>query len=302
MGFLPYPEKPARALDPKELGHGGDLREADLAALRPHAYVEVDGDRFSGLDRQLARRLSQLAVAGVPMLTRALPSTVRSLLGDRLADRVQAFDAGDPPVLRESKSIDLRRAALDLYSPRAVWNTVLGRLGKPLLPLPSVSVVLATRRPERLASALNQLARQSWEAVEVVVVLHGFEADLPEVRRAVEAYPGVLQVRSVPADMIFGDVLNAGVRAASGDLVCKMDDDDWYGPHHLRDLVHAKGLQRRHPGGGTGRIRVPGKPGHHHPQAPARRAVLGPRRGRHHDARQGRAAPAGRMAARPPRR
>ncbi len=240
MGFLPYPDKPARSLKPAELGRGGDLSEAALASLRPHTYVEIHGDRFGGLDRQLARRLSQLAVAGVPLLTRALPSPVRSLLGERLTDCIQAFDAGDPPVLRESKSIDLRRAALDLYSPRAAWNTVLGGLGKPLLPLASVSVVLATRRPEKLASALNQLARQSWEAVEVVVVLHGFDADLPEVRRALEAYPGELQVRSVPADMIFGDVLNAGVSAAGGDLVCKMDDDDWYGPHHLRDLIHAK--------------------------------------------------------------
>ena len=240
MGFLPYPEKPARALEPAELGHGGDLGEAGLASLRPHDYLEIDGDRFSGLDRQLARHLSQLAVAGVPMLARALPAPVRSLLGDRLVDCIEAFDAGDPRVLRESKSIELRRTALDLFSPRAVWNPVLGRLGKPLLPLPSVTVVLATRRPEKLASALDQLARQSWEALEVVVVLHGFDADLPEVRRAVDAYPGELQVRSVPADMVFGDVLNAGVRAASGDLVCKMDDDDWYGPHHLRDLVHAK--------------------------------------------------------------
>jgi len=240
MGFLPYPDKPSRTLEPAELGRGGGLSEADLAALRPHDYIEVEGHRFDGLERELARHLSQLAVAGVPLLTRSLPSPVRSLLGDRLVGCIEAFDAGDAPVLRESKSIDLRRTALDLYSPRAVWNTVLGELGRRPFPLPAVSVVLATRRPEKLASALDQLARQSWEAVEVVVVLHGFDADLPEVRRAVEAYPGELQVRSVPADMIFGDVLNAGVSAASGDLICKMDDDDWYGPHHLRDLVHAK--------------------------------------------------------------
>ena len=157
-----------------------------------------------------------------------------------LLERIQAFDADDPCVLRESKSIELRRAALDRYSPRAAWNTVLGHLGRPLTPVPSVSVVLATRRPEKLASALDQLARQSWDDVEVVVVLHGFDADLPEVRRAVAGYAGQLQVLPAPASMIFGDVLNLGVRAASGDLVCKMDDDDWYGEHHLRDLVHAK--------------------------------------------------------------
>ncbi len=238
MGFLPYPNQPARTLEPHDLG-GGELTEADLAALRPHSYLEVDGDRFDGMDWALARHLTQLAVAGVPMLTRGLSAPACSLLGD-LFERIQAFDAADPCVLRESKSIELRRAALDLYSPRAVWNTVLGQLGKPLIPLPSVSVVLATRRPDKLASALDQLARQSWDAVEVVVVLHGFDADLPEVRRAVEGYPGELQVRSAPASMVFGDVLNLGVGAASGDLVCKMDDDDWYGEHHLRDLVHAK--------------------------------------------------------------
>ncbi|HEX9226555.1 MAG TPA: glycosyltransferase, partial [Arthrobacter sp.] len=240
MGFLPYPEKPARALEPGELGVGEDLNEADLAALRPHDYLEVDGASFGGLDWALARRLSQLAVAGVPLLTRDLSAPVQSLLGDQLVDRIQAFDAVDPPVLRESKSIELRRTALDLHSPKATWNALLGQLRKPLLPVPSVSVVLATRRPEKLASALDQLARQSWESLEVVVLLHGFDADLPEVRRAIEAYPGELQLRSVPAGMIFGEVLNAGLRAASGDLVCKMDDDDWYGPHHLRDLVHAK--------------------------------------------------------------
>jgi hypothetical protein len=239
MGFLPYPEKPARPLEPFELT-GGVLHESDLAALRPHSYLEVDGARFRGLDWELARRLSQLAVAGVPLLVRNLPAPVRTLLSGQLLDHLDAFDAADPPVLRESKSIGLRRTALDLYSPKAVWNTVLGELGKPLLPVPSVSVVLATRRPEKLASALEQLERQSWQGLEVVVVLHGFDAGLPEVRRAVEAYPGELQLRSAPAEMIFGEVLNVGVSAASGDLVCKMDDDDWYGPHHLRDLVHAK--------------------------------------------------------------
>lgn len=239
-GFVPYPDKPSRDLEPLELGSEGNLGEADLAALRSHSYLDVDGTRFVGLDRQLARRLTQLAVAGVPILARELSAAVRSLLGEQLVRRIQAFDGGDEQVVRESKSIELRRTALDLYSPRAVWNTVLGQFGKPLLAAQTVSVILATRRPDKLASALDQLARQSWGALEVVVVLHGFDADLPEVKSAVDSYPGELQLLSVPADLIFGEVLNAGVSAASGDLVTKMDDDDWYGRHHISDLVHAK--------------------------------------------------------------
>lgn len=238
MGFLPYPDKPTRTLDPLEIGRA--LSEADVAALRPHSYLEVDGARFSELDRPLAERLTQLAVAGVPVLARSLSAPVRSLLGKQLVDRFQAFDGTDPNVVRESKSIDLRRTALDLCGPRAVWNRLLDQLGTPLMPAPSVSVLLATRRPEKLASALDQLSRQSWDSLEVVVVVHGFDAGHPEIRSAIEGYRGQLEVRFVPADMVFGDVLNAGVSAAGGDFVCKMDDDDWYGRHHVRDLVHAK--------------------------------------------------------------
>jgi Glycosyl transferase family 2 len=238
VGFLPYPDKPARSLECHELQT--ELGEADLAALRPHAYVQVDGTHFDGLDWQLARRLTQLAAAGVPVLARSLSAQVCSLVGEPLMERIRAFNGADTNVIRESKSIDLRRTALDLYSPRAVWNSVLNGLGRPIQPEPSVSALLATRRPEKLATALDQLSRQSWEGLEVVVVLHGFDAARPEIRRAIERYPRELQVRTVPAETVFGDVLNAGVSAASGDFVCKMDDDDWYGRHHVRDLVHAK--------------------------------------------------------------
>ena len=40
--------------------------------------------------------------------------------------------------------------------------------------------------------------------------------------------------------MLFGDVLTAGVAAADGDLVLKMDDDDWYGSDFVADLLLAR--------------------------------------------------------------
>jgi hypothetical protein len=74
--------------------------------------------------------------------------------------------------------------------------------------------------------------------VELVVAAHGFE---PDLARLLDQHPGLnLRVVSLPPETLFGDVLNAGVRVSSGDVVVKMDDDDFYGPHFLLDLLLAR--------------------------------------------------------------
>jgi len=115
----------------------------------------------------------------------------------------------------EEHSIVLRRAALDAY----------GGISRP-----SVSVVMATRRPEMLEHALAQVARQRGVAeLELVLATHGFDAD-----------PAGVTVVPMPADAVFGDVLNAAVAASSGELLLKMDDDDWYSPDFVADLLRAR--------------------------------------------------------------
>ena len=43
----------------------------------------------------------------------------------------------------------------------------------------------------------------------------------------------------VDGELTLGDALNAGVEASRGELVTKMDDDDYYSTEHLWDLVLA---------------------------------------------------------------
>jgi hypothetical protein len=103
-----------------------------------------------------------------------------------------------------------------------------------------VSIVLATRRPEQLEHALAQVARQRGvDRLELVLAPHGFTADPVRVGELVGAGVSV-QVVPAPAETLFGDVLAAAARAAGGDVVMKMDDDDWYSPDAVADLLLAR--------------------------------------------------------------
>ena len=73
--------------------------------------------------------------------------------------------------------------------------------------------------------------------LQLVLAPHGFSPD-PDVVR--EQGPEKLVVRPQDESVLFGDVLNAGVEAADGDLVLKMDDDDWYSSDFVADLLLAR--------------------------------------------------------------
>jgi Glycosyl transferase family 2 len=223
------------ALDPVR-----GVTENDVALLRPFQRVDLDPSCADG-PAPLAAALSALAVAGVPVRTGPLPETVRLLLGPDLAKTLESLDearAADP-LARESWSVTTRRTALLRFSPASRWRSAGRRIGRPTAPDASVSVILATKRVANLPFALTQVARQSWPDSELVLALHGISARNPAVVAALADFPRPVNVLGVDADVIFGEVLNAALDRCSGRFVAKMDDDDWYGPHHLTDLVLA---------------------------------------------------------------
>jgi hypothetical protein len=195
---------------------GERVTEAVVRSLRPAAGVtgriEEPGD---------AARAAVLSMAGVPVV---------------LDDSEVRVDLADP-LAREEHSVRQRRIAHATWSTASWRRRTAARIGVRVAAEPSVSVVLATRRPEMLAFALRQVRRQRGVDLQLVLAAHGFEPD-PDVVR--EHGPEQVVVRPQDSSVLFGDVLNAGVRAADGDLVLKMDDDDWYGRDFVADLLLAR--------------------------------------------------------------
>lgn len=123
--------------------------------------------------------------------------------------------------------------AFDLASVRQRRGVLCLRLMDP----PSVSILLATRRPHLIGDIAAMIRAQSHRRVQVVVAVHGGDpAHLPT--------PDVgdldLTVIATPGERSLGHALAMAAEASDGELLTKMDDDDHYGPDHLLDLVLAR--------------------------------------------------------------
>lgn len=220
----------AGVADVETLTARGPVTEALVARARSYQGVRLH-------ESSTTRELLPLAAAGVPLVLDGRPE-VLATLAPPLVDALTAeVDLGDP-LRREEHSLAVRRAAFDHHSSLAWRSALADRAGVRHLGLPPVSALLATKRPEMLGFALRQVARQRGADVELVLAAHGFEPDRDAVRRALGDRPH--QVLTFGAETFFGDVLTAASRAASAEVLLKIDDDDWYAPDAVHDLLMAR--------------------------------------------------------------
>ena len=71
----------------------------------------------------------------------------------------------------------------------------------------------------------------------MLIAAHGNEIDVDALRRKSAGLPHPVTVIPVDRSRNLGEALQVLCTAASGDLITKMDDDDYYGPDHIWDLV-----------------------------------------------------------------
>ena len=217
----------------------GGFDQGLVERLRRYGGV-VDHPGLHGSVAERAEVLVGLAAAGIPVAAVGVDDELRNVIGDEMADLMASADMADlgDPEARDRLSVLLRRLGLSTGSQVSKWREIAGSLGLTVGPLPTVSVVLATNRTEFLEHAIASVKAQTYPNVELVLVLHGemFTRGDTELE---ELHGSPLVVVRVPSEVVYGDVLNRGVAASTGSLIAKMDDDDWYSPEHLWDLVRA---------------------------------------------------------------
>jgi hypothetical protein len=230
IGFDKHADQSIVDLATLRRGPGAPVTEDVVRRSRPHLGVRLDAAAT------VADVLS-LAMAGMPMVGTSPPEVVSALAAPVAAALTAPVDLTDA-LRREEHSLALRRAAFDHHSTLAWRSALATRAGVRHVALPPVSVMLATKRPEMLDFALGQLARQRGADVEVVLAAHGFDPDRDAVRRVLGDRPH--RVLTFAPDAFFGDVLTGAAQAASAEVLMKWDDDDWYSPDAVHDLLMAR--------------------------------------------------------------
>ena len=105
---------------------------------------------------------------------------------------------------------------------------------------PTVSAMVSTMRPWQLEHIFQTVGSQIGVSLQLVLLTHGFEPDRGQVDILKDKY-GVEDVKFLTADATrpLGECLNVCVAAADGEVLTKMDDDDYYAPNYLSDQLYA---------------------------------------------------------------
>jgi hypothetical protein len=210
------------------IGADGALDPETLPELRRYRALEIDWASHPG-GEDVLRWIAAAATAGIPMYSRGAAGAWASPLGDELLKRL---DGG----VAENLADQLQR---ELYSVRQRRAALAARTREEQRKLPTVSAMICTCRPEFVGNAVQAVDRQRYPGLEIVLVLHGCDPADDRIRAALRSTELPVRVLEVDEDVVFGEALNAGIAAASGEYVTKMDDDDWYGPNYIGDLINA---------------------------------------------------------------
>ena len=241
----------AAPVNPRRFNPAGFLPVGSSAEVEPAPDLSWPEDRVRAARAALATRvdrvhdlasaatLLELAASGVVVVVDD-PTGAERWLGARLAALVGGVDEErlKDPTYRESVSVAQRRATHVDHALPARLRQIRVAAGLPVMPVPTVSVVVSTNRPAMLDRIVANVALQDHPNVELVLALHGdgFDAEPPANPDGID-----LTVLRFPADAVFGHVLSEASARAGGEWITKMDDDDWYGAEHVSDLVLAAG-------------------------------------------------------------
>ena len=101
---------------------------------------------------------------------------------------------------------------------------------------PKASLITPTFRRDFLPRCLETFQRQTYPNKELILVYNGREVPTYE-ELGLESPVNEVKIANVPGEMFAGACLNQGHILAEGEYFFRVDDDDYYGPNYVMDMI-----------------------------------------------------------------
>lgn len=102
----------------------------------------------------------------------------------------------------------------------------------------SVSIVTCTRKPNLIRNVLKNYRNQVWAKKELIIILNRDDMDISIWKKITEKDKNIF-IYQLPEEMSLGHCYNFAVEKTNYDYIATFDDDDYYAPNYLTDLMYA---------------------------------------------------------------
>lgn len=236
-GALGFPEPYRRAVV-------GSLPYSEMvgAYRRYAAFLNVNS--VSESPTMFSRRVFEILACGTPVIS-TWSRGIEEMLGEHVIlttseaeTRAAVEEMVHDPEARDRRGHLGYRYVHSHHTYEKRLDTVLEIAGiaAPKRPVPLVSVVCVSNRPEQLVHAFESYRRQQGIRGELIYVANSSAIDPAAVDEQVKQTPGA-RALFIDESATLADCLNEALEIAEGEYFAKFDDDDHYGPNYLADLL-----------------------------------------------------------------
>lgn len=103
-------------------------------------------------------------------------------------------------------------------------------------PEKKVSIITPTNKLIYQQNIFSNYAQQLYPQKELIIILNNNQLQLDDWQEVAKSFEHV-RIFQIDQDVTLGECLNYAIHQSDGEIVAKLDDDDYYSPNYLPDLV-----------------------------------------------------------------
>ncbi|WP_144550540.1 glycosyltransferase [Bacillus sp. X1(2014)] len=141
--------------------------------------------------------------------------------------------------LREKKVKEASRFVFTNHTYKNRLQQICDTIGlnKKIVKKPKATLIASTQRDEYMNILFESISSQTYPDIEVVVILNKNNMDIKKWDKKFKQLKYDVKIIQVDEQHSLGYCLNTAIQNSNGEIIAKIDDDDYYAPNYLTDMI-----------------------------------------------------------------